>query len=90
MFVNLIALKEIIKDAQNDTMKLNTFLSKYRNIKRIHGLFFLPEDVKDTLGDKRVIRIYTPQSILEDVIKIYKDNNIQIYEPYFRTVELIQ
>jgi hypothetical protein len=89
LFINLNALKEVIHNTPNNTTKLNTFLSTYPDVKRIHMLFYLPGDVKDTLDDKSVIRIYTPQSILEDVIKIYKDNDIQIYEPYFRTVKLI-
>ena len=91
LFINVDVLKnEIMPNAIDDNTKLNKFLSDYPDIDKIHSLFFLPESVKDIVIDKRVIRIYTPQNILENVIQIYKDNAIQIYEPYFRIVKLIQ
>jgi hypothetical protein len=91
LFVNVDVLKnEIMPNAIDDNTKLNTFLSNYQDIERIHSLFFLPEKVESIVIDKRVIRIYTPQNILESVIQIYNTNGIQIYEPYFRAVKLIQ
>lgn len=91
LFMNVDILKnEIMPNTYDDNMKLNKFLSDYSDIARIHSLFYLPEDVTSIVLDKRVIRIYTPQNILNQVIKIYKDNAIQLYEPYFRTVKLIQ
>lgn len=88
LFVNMKALEEIMhntSDTDNNT-KLNVFLSTYPDVEQIHMMFYLPKNINDSLDDVRVIRIYTPLPILEEIIQIYKNNNIQIYEPYFRVI----